>query len=341
MIPGINQFRKLSEISDEYPLLLQAYTQWRHGFSDPLSATAGLHLQYLSLNGSYAVEPRAGLEWTLNKKQVLAAGFGLHSQMQPRVLYFFKTCTGDQCRYTNKEMGFSKSAHLVMGYNYRINSNLRLKVESYYQYLYHIPVEQRPSTYSVINYGTKFFDERHDSLVNKGSGKNYGLELTLERFQYKNYYYLFTASLFNSRYTASDGVERNTAFNGNYVFNALAGYSFDLDKGNTINLDMKAVFAGNKRYIPVDMAASEKAGREIPDYSRAYEPQYPPYFRLDGRLSWHINFKKAVNAELAFDVQNITNHKNILLQAYDPATNSMVTDYQLGLFYVFLILVQF
>ena len=183
--------------------------------------------------------------------------------------------------------------------------------------------------------------ERKDSLVNNGSGKNYGIEITFEKFLSSNYYFLLTASIFNSKYTASDNIERNTAYNGNYVFNGLTGYTFQLKNNKSINLDMKMVYAGNKRYIPVDLEASKIAGYEIPDISKAYIPQYNPYFRIDSRISFHLNFKSKVNAEFAFDVQNITNHKNILLESYNPETHSMQTDYQLGLFYLFLILVQF
>jgi len=336
------QFQKISEVNDNIPVLLQSYFQAKHKFTQDIIFNGGLHFQLFSLNNSWTIEPRLGLKWNLTKAQSLSAGFGMHSQLQPRLVYFMKTPLPDgSYEYTNKKLDFSKSLHHVISYNYLINRNLRLLVEAYYQYLYSIPVEQVPSVYSNINYGTKFFMERKDSLVNNGKGENYGIELTLEKFLSKNYYFLFTASIFNSKYTASDGVERNTAYNGNYVFNGLTGYTFQLKNNKSLNLDIKMVFAGNKRYIPVNLEASELAGYEIPDLSKAYEPQYDPYFRLDSRVSYHINFKSKVNAEFAFDVQNITNHKNILLESYNPETNSMQTDYQLGLFYVFLILFQF
>ncbi|NOT38584.1 MAG: HAMP domain-containing histidine kinase, partial [Saprospiraceae bacterium] len=41
----------------------------------------------------------------------------------------------------------------------------------------------------------------------------------LEKFYSKGYYFLFTTSIFESKYKASDGILRNTAFNGNYVVN--------------------------------------------------------------------------------------------------------------------------
>jgi len=334
-------FVNLSEANDENMAFFQTYVQGQYKLTQNFVFYGGLHFQYFNLNQTYTVEPRASLKWDINSNQSISAGFGVHSQLQPRLVYFTKTNYQDGTyAYTNKNLDFSKSNHFVVGYNYLINSNLRLKIETYYQYLYKIPVEQRLSTYSSINYGTKFFLDRVDSLENTGIGKNYGIEITFEKFLHKNYYFLTTVSLFDSKYTASDGVERNTAYNGNYVVNFLAGYTFELNQNNSLSIDFKTVAAGNKRYIPVDLETSELYGFEILDYSQAFEPQYEPYFRIDGRISYLVNFKN-FNAEFAFDVQNITNNKNILMQSYNPKTNSIRTDYQLGLFYVFLIRIEF
>jgi len=340
-ISGTTQFAHLSEANDEAMALFQTYLQGQHKFTQNFSVYAGVHSQYFSLNNSYSIEPRGSFKWNVANNQSISGGFGIHSQLQPRLMYFTKTMYPDGTfAYTNHDLGFSKSDQVVLSYDYLINKDLRLKVETYYQYLYDIPVEINSSTYSSINYGTKFFLDRADSLENAGTGKNYGIELTFEKFLNDNYYFLVTTSLFDSKYTASDGIERNTAFNGNYVVNMLAGYTYDINSNNRISVDFKTVLAGNKRYVPVDLAMSELYGVEILDYSKAYDHQYDPYFRIDGRISYQVNFNK-MNAEFAFDVQNITGKDNVLLQSYDASTNSIRTDYQLGLFYVFLIRVQF
>ncbi len=330
----------LSEVSNETMTLIGAFSQFKHKFSNNLSLISGLHFQDFTLNGNYSFEPRIGLKWNFIPKHSIGAGAGILSQMQPRLFYFRETHINDTIYFTNKNLKFSKSKQLVISYDYLINRNLRLKLESYYQYLYDIPVEKKSSSFSMINYGTTFFEVRQDSLENKGTGENYGLELTFEKFLDKNYYFLFTSSLFQSTYKGSDGIKRNTIYNGNYVFNFLAGYSFKLGKYNTLNLDFKTVYAGGKHYIPVDLEKSKLAGAQVLDYSQAYEPEYPDYFRIDGRIGFKIN-RKDFNTEFAFDLQNITNHKNVLLQSYDVQSNSVVYDYQLGLFYVFFVRFQF
>ena len=83
----------------------------------------------------------------------------------------------------------------------------------------------------MLNTGASFKTDLADSLANNGTGRNYGIELTVEKFFSNGYYGLFTASLYDSKYTASDGVERNTAFNGKYVFNLLFGKEWKVGRG--------------------------------------------------------------------------------------------------------------
>jgi hypothetical protein len=334
-------YYRLTDVNSEKMLLIQSYGQYQHNFNDNFTMYGGLHFQYFTLNKHWIIEPRFSAEWNINAKHSVSAGFGMHSQLQPRFLYFLETKQNNGNRVlTNKNMDFSKSNHYVLSYDYLINKNLRLKIETYYQHLYNIPVEQKPSYYSLINFGNDFYSDREDSLVNKGTGKNYGLEITFEKFLSNNYYFLLTASLFDSKYKGSDGIERNTIYNSNYVLNVLLGYSFDIGKHNSLSLDFKTVTAGGKHYIPVDLELSQYYGEKILDYSKAYEPSYPAYFRLDGRISFKLNHKK-MNTEIALDVQNLSNHKNVLLETYDTDTGTITYDYQFGLFYVFLLRFQF
>ncbi|MDR1729520.1 MAG: hypothetical protein LBR52_02540 [Prevotellaceae bacterium] len=60
-------------------------------------------------------------------------------------------------------------------------------------------------------------------LVNDGKGRNYGVDVTHERYLQNGYYYLLTGSLFKARYLGGDGVWRNTRLDRNYVVNALGG----------------------------------------------------------------------------------------------------------------------
>jgi outer membrane receptor protein involved in Fe transport len=171
-----------------------------------------------------------------------------------------------------------------------------------------------------------------DSLVNKGKGHNYGAELTLERFFNKGYYFLMTGSLFNSRYTGSDGIERNTAFNTGHVLNVLAGKEFRVGhKGSVLAVNAKVSSVGGRWATPLDMTRSVAEMRTVLKDNEAFTEKLPGYFRSDLRVSYRKEYRKST-LEMAIDFQNITNHQNIFLKYYDAPNKKVVTVYQQSFF---------
>lgn len=317
--------------------LVQSYMEWQHKFSDDLVLNSGLFFQQMLLNNNFSVEPRVGLKWNFHPLQSLNLAYGLHSQMLPLFMYFNKTQTGpDEYVQNNKKVDFTKSHHLVLGYDYNITETFRIKAETYYQYLFDVPVQTNASTFSVINNSSMYF-ATPDSLANKGLGRNYGAEITVEKFLSKGFYGLVTVSLYDSRYMASDKVWRNTAFNGKYTCNVLFGKEFKLTKNpdakkkKLISFDLKMTAAGGQRYTPVDVERSLAEGGTVYDDTQVFQKQFKDYFRSDVRCAYRVDGKRVSN-EWAFDIQNVTNTKNPLYNTFNEKTGKEETVYQLGLF---------
>ncbi|RPH34253.1 MAG: TonB-dependent receptor [Bacteroidales bacterium] len=315
---------------------IQAYGQWSHAFSDNLTMNNGLHYQYLGLNGDWMVEPRLGLKWKFAPKQTLSFGYGLHGQMQILPLYMVATQIQGNTVNTNKNLKFSKSHQLVMGYNLMVSSNTALKAEVYYQQLFDIPVTRtdKASSYSAVNEGMSYLFSDKDSLVNEGTGRNYGLELTFERFFSRGYYYLVTTSLYDSKYKGSDGVLRNTAFNGKYVLNVLAGKEFKINDRSKFMIDLKVTNAGGKRYTPVNYEASGLEGKEVRFEDRAYSEKFDNYFRTDLKITYRLNSLRVAH-EFFINIDNVFNTKNVFAQTYNITDNKLNYIYQLGVFPTF------
>ncbi len=307
--------------------LIQAYANWQYRANDKLTLNLGLHNQYYTLSQSNSLEPRLGIRYRATPKSNFTLGAGLHSQLQPVPTYFIQNDNGEE---TNKGLDFSKAVHTVLGYEFQFAKNMRLKTEVYYQHLYSIPVDSFASTYSILNGGAAFFTPDTPDLVNEGTAENYGLEITLEKFFSEGYYFLTTASIFDSKYTASDNIQRNSFFNSNYVFNALAGKEFKI-RQHRLSFDTKVTYAGGRRYTPTDIAASALAGEQILDESQTFEKQYEPYFKLDFKLSFKQNLKR-MSQEWSIDLTNVTNHKNIFQKGYNVRENKETTTYQRGFF---------
>lgn len=330
---GANTFQTLRNYRGN-TTLSRVFMQWQHRFTDALALHSGLSYQYFLLNNSQAAEPRIGLKWTVTQKQSLSLGGGLHSQLQPLYIYFASETQPDGSRVeTNRNLDFTRAIHGVLAYDLSFSSNFRLKTELYYQYIYNAPVKTIPDPFSALNLGADFYSPNITGLNSKGTGENYGLELTLEKFYSKGYYFLFTSSLFQSNYTASDNITRNTAFNGNYVINLLGGKEFKIKEKHTLSIDFKCTYAGGKRYTPVNLDASKIVGDEVKDISQTFARQYPPYFRLDVKPTYRLNTKHLTH-EWSIDIQNVTSHNNVFQQTYDLKNQTIKTDYQLKLFII-------
>ncbi|MEN9640760.1 MAG: hypothetical protein RLZZ262_2629 [Bacteroidota bacterium] len=321
--------------------LIRGFAQWQHRPNEKLTLNAGVFGLLLTLNNNAAVEPRIGMRYAINAKQNISIGAGLHSQMQPIVIYFNQGQASDGSVVANNQnLDFNKAIHGVVGYENTLAPNFRLKTEIYYQYLYDIAVDRSSSSFSALNLGADFTFPNNADLVNKGSGLNYGLEITLEKFLQKGFYFLFTSSLFESKYKGSDGILRNTAFNGKYVFNLLAGKEWKIGKNTALTSDFKATYAGGRWYSPVLIEASNAAGREVRDIENAYSEQLSPYFRTDFKVGIRMNYKKFAQA-FYFDVRNITNHQNVFSESYSSRSKQVTTRYQTGFFPIFLYQVWF
>jgi hypothetical protein len=316
--------------------LSRMYTEWQFRPADRWTINSGVYAQYFAYNERYSAEPRIGVRYRMNDKQTLSLGTGLHSQLQPITIYFNRE-EGDngEIYQNNKNLDFNKAAHFVLGHDWQLGKNMRLKSELYYQYLYDIAVDRDSSSFSVLNVGATFVIPNNGNLVNRGTGENYGLEITLERFLDKGFYFLLTTSLFESKYTGSDGVSRNTAFNGNYVFNVLAGKEWKVGKNNAITFDVKSSYAGGRWYSPILMEESIASNEEVRDLTKAYSEQYKPYFRTDMKLGFRMNGSRVAQA-FYLDIRNVTNAQNIFVENFNNRNNQLEKVYQTGFFPIFL-----
>ena len=320
-------------VSKKNLILSQAYLEMKHNFTDLFSLNAGMNALYFQFNNTYAIDPRIGLSWQFTEKQNLGIGYGLHSQIQPINVYFIQSKTSIDANGmqvysdlgTNKNLDFTKSNQFVVSHNYSFNPNLRLKTEIYYQYLYNVPVKASKDYFSMINTGAAQSVPEEDSLINKGHGRNYGIEFTFEKFLSQHYYFLITTSLFDSKYQGADNKWRNTAYNGHYVFNVLGGYEIELKNNLMLNMNIRTVYAGGRRIIPFDPIKSAEIHDTKYIYDKAYEKQVSDYFKIDFRIGVILQKKKATH-ELALDISNITNHKNVYREKYNK------TYYHQGIF---------
>ncbi|MFT6921327.1 MAG: hypothetical protein ACJA1C_000321 [Crocinitomicaceae bacterium] len=332
-------------------MLVQPFVQWKWRMTEKMAFTAGIHNQFFSFIGNDKInmsiaEPRIGWKLKMKNGQAISAGAGMHSMTQPMYTYLYHQEDADGEKvYENMNMDFSRSLHTGVGYEKAFKKSLNLKMEAYYQHLYNIPVTVAPSAFSLINMGSGFQRFFPQDLQNTGTGTNYGAEITLQKYFDKSFFFMFSGTVFNSTYVASDNIERSTSYNGNYVFNLLAGKEWKVGEKQSISLGFKATVAGGKLYGTVDTAATNTFQELIYLDEGFNSRQFPVYYRIDAKINWKFNAKK-VTHEIGLDLVNVTARQNLLGLSYAPnlfdsSAEPVVERYQLGFLPLFYYKIDF
>jgi hypothetical protein len=286
--------------------LLQSFLSWQFKPSDYWVINSGLHVTYFSLSNQVLAEPRIGIERTITDNQSVSLGMGLHSRHESIASYFGESVVNGKTIYSNQDLHLSRASHFVLGYNVALADNLHLKTEAYMQYQFDVPVENDfQSSYSSINNDVSFTTK---DLVNKGVGKNYGVELTLEKNYARQFYFLTTGSLFDAKYKALDGVWRNTRYNVNYAANIIGGKEFSVskkkEKSRAIGLNIRGAFTGGKKVTPIDLEKSIAMGYQVEIPELAYTKKLSDYYRLDFSLYYKWERRKTSH-QLKVDILNL------------------------------------
>lgn len=287
-------------------VLLNAYSSSSYKFSDKLTMNFGVNAQYFTLNNNYTIEPRVGIKYQYGPKQSVSFGYGLHSRLEQLYYYFARNPQYGNTAI-NQNVDFAKAHHFVAGYDLYISEHLHLRVEPYLQYLFNVPVV-KDSSISVLNITNDYFFNQ--KFANIGKGKNYGIDISLDKYLTNGLYYSVTASLFKSQYQGGDKIWRNTRFNRGYVYNFLLGKEWTFGKTNqkAFGANVRFSYQGGDRYSPVDIAKSAVRQDVVFDETKAFSKQLVPAFTTHFTLVYRVNKPKSTR-ELALKILNAGSYK--------------------------------
>lgn len=293
----------------------QAYSQSLVQLGEKVSMNAGIHFLYFGLNGNFAIDPRISFKWQASATQSFGLAYGKHSRIEPLRIYLIEIPVNGVETLPNKNLEITKAHHFVLAYDWLINPNMHFKVEPYVQMLYDVPVSP-DSSFSMINYQNEMYF--NSTLDNSGTGINYGIDFTFERFMNKGYYYMATASVYESKYNGGDGIERNTRLNQNYVLNLLGGKEWKVGKNNFISVNGKFTVLGGTPYTPPDQEASQAVNAVVYDMNLLYAEKWNTNYYLDLSINYRINRPK-VSHNFNIQAKNLTMQTELLGFAYDFA----------------------
>lgn len=306
--------------------LYQWYVQAKYKFTDKVVLTGGLHYSYFALSADQSLEPRLGLTFAMKNQQKLGFGLGQHSRHENLLVYFVDTDVSENSEYLpNKNLDLTKANHFVVSYERMIRKNLNIKTEAYYQYIPNLPVPVNPEKFNSPAFGGLSVS---DTLDNIGKAKNYGVELTLQKYFSNDYYFLFSSSLFESKYQPANGEWMNSKYNVNYINNLVGGKEFPWKENKMIGFNAKIIWSGGKRLVPIDLEASKIEGKAVYNFNEIYSTKGKDYFRTDIGVKLHI-YKERTQHVISLDIQNVTNRLNTWAKVYDDQ-NEKIIDYPMA-----------
>ncbi len=333
-----NSFVNFENGGDATGWLVQPFFDWHFSLGEKIKVVAGLHSTIFTLLRKEALlEPRLSLDYNLGRG-TLSLAYGLHSQNLPTQLNAYQ--------YTTEFPSNPRAHHFAAGYQLDLKNFLIFKAGAFFQYLFKQPVYLGENgTLSLVNFtdfstiylanGQSFEPDRFDSSV---EGRNYGLDVSLQKYLTNRYFFLLAGSLYRSEYAAPEfGLQKDkwksTRFDGGHTLNLTAGREFAKQKrGKTIisGISSRVAWLGGFRETPIDEAASASVGYTVYQQQFAFTEKLDDYFRIDLRLYRKWN-KTGRNSMLSLDIQNFTSRKNIQYHYFDTVQGKILEKRQLGL----------
>jgi hypothetical protein len=278
--------------SDGSTGLTRLYTNHKIALSQRLSTVAGINVMWFNLNNQVLVEPRISFQYKTSASSTLSIAYAMNSRKEAIDTYFVLN-TNSQEPNVNKDLGLTRSHHISASFAQRLGENAMLKIEPYWQWLFDVPVELG-TTYSVINHSL-FYQDR--ALVNKGAGRNYGIDLTLERYLKDGLYGMFTATLFKSEYRDAQGEWHHTRHDRGYITNILGGKEWMVGKSrkNVFGINGRLTLMGGDRYTPMVAGTTYEEVAQRPDRTIPQDGANPFSAQMNMNVGYAFSVKYTIN----------------------------------------------
>lgn len=307
--------------------LTRFYTNHKVAISSRLSAVAGANVMWFHLNNQCLFEPRASLQYKTSPSSTLSIAYSLNSRKESIDAYFVKAPSPQTSRNPNKDLGLTRSHHISASFAQRLGENAMLKIEPYWQYLFDVPVEEG-STYSIINHHL-FYQDR--ALVNKGTGRNYGIDLTLEHYLKNGLYGMFTATLFKSEYRDAQRKWHHTRHDRTYITNILGGKEWMVghSKKNVFGLNGRLTLMGGDRYTPMPADLTYEEMAKDPQKSVPEDGDNPYTKQLSMNVGYAFSVKYTFNGKCTAQhiILEYLQMRSFHGQTFDIRTHKIVNRY--------------
>lgn len=284
------------------------------------TAHIGLGLQYDETSSATYLEPQFEVQRWITSDQKITLASGLHSKQQvyPILLSIPQNQSLDRLTSWKSTIAYDK-----------LFQKSQFKAALYYESLSHVATDN--AYFSSLNLLEQYPNQY---LTSDGQGRNYGLELSYQRFLTKGLFYRISSAFFDAKYKNEGMTEwLNVRYNTQYLISSTIGKEFDWssdEKNKVFGINLQLVWAGGYWTTPIDESASRQQQTTVYITEKAYTIQQPNIFKSYFRLYYKVNHHKRYSM-IGLDLSNVFNRENVAYQYFDPYLDKIVSKHQLGL----------
>jgi hypothetical protein len=305
--------------------MYQAFAGWQNRPSEKVTINGGVHYTHFALNNQHIVEPRLGVSWQVNPRHTLTFANGMHNRADAVSVYFSEiTGANGNVSTPNKNLKIQRNIHSVIGHQVAIAEGLNLKTEAYFQYIYDAATGTDTNNYYSLMNEVDLYNVK--ALENKGKGRNYGIDINLDRNFGNGFYMMISQSLFRSEYKNPGFSWRASRYDSRFVSNLVAGKEWKLKnkgtKQRTLVANIKALYMGGVVYTPLDRAASAASDNSVYDYKAYNSKRAPNIVRIDFSIGIRKNRERSTHT-LKLDIINVLNELAVVGEFYDVYNNKV------------------
>jgi outer membrane receptor for ferrienterochelin and colicin len=293
----------------------------RRFFDDRLALSGGVRADANSLeNGEQnplkQLSPRISASYAPSQKLNVSASYGLYYRLPSYTQIAYADASGMPL---NPGI-YIKSTHAVAGFEYLVNSDLRLTLEGFHKWYDDYSVSTTDGI-SLANKGTEFGAIGNEPVVQNGKGRAYGFELFAQKKLSKHFFGLLSYTFYRSEFTGLNGQYARATWDNRHLLSYTMGYKM----AKEWEIGLKFRYQGSAPYTPFDLEKSRAnyltLGTGVLNYNLVNRRELAAFNSADIRVDKKWNFRKAT-LDLFLDVQNFYAAKSAGTPQYTFRRNS-------------------
>ncbi|MEJ2537376.1 MAG: TonB-dependent receptor [Calditrichia bacterium] len=299
--------------------------------SSKITMNLGLRGDYYSfIDEPFYLAPRIALKYRLTDPFSIRLSGGIYYQ-SPSYVWVVNQ--------DNKRLKALQNQMVVLGFDYLLQNDFRISLETYYKRYLDLPTGVVPGVtdYIVItNTGIGYGGNEDDfqsfgyiDLVSEATGKAYGLELLFQKkFSEIPCYGQASFFLGKSEVIAFNGKTYPTQYDQRFIFNLSGGYIFNSNWEISAKFRYFTGVPYTPVYIPSQNPVNPGTIQNLP--GEYLTSRLAAGHHLDIRADRYFNFK-SWTLILYLDIQNIYNYKIPQRPVYDFWANEINTSSSIGI----------